>query len=357
MSPRPAKPGVLLIDFGEPESPDIDSATRFLERIFLANANIEALGSIGTARSRSAELARRRAPGLVADYERIGGSPLRTQAAAQAAALSEELARRGSPVPVASCTQFTEPTIAGALERLRNAGVETVSALPVYPLCGPSTTVASLREVDRALAMLLWDPHVVEITGWHRHPSYVRLRADAIRTSATHESMDLSDDRVELVFSAHGTPMRYVRDGSRYVDYVEDGCARVAAELGVSEYSIGYQNHSNRGVEWTAPDVEAVLKSLAGSRSAVVVDAVSFVHEQSETLAELDLDLRKDAEEAGLRFHRVPVPHDAPELIEVLADLVEASWGVNRAGLPLTKHCTCRPGATVCLNGRVEEGR
>jgi ferrochelatase len=350
MSPRPASPGVLLINFGEPESPDLETVTRFLERIFHANEDLEAVGSVGSARSRSRELARRRAPGLVAAYERIGGSPLHRQATAQAAALSAEMTRRGTPVVVASGMQFTDPTIPDALEHLREAGVETVSALPVYPLCGPSTTVASLRALARSLATLAWHPHVVEVAGWHRHPAYVTLRAAAIRATARAASADLADDGVELVFSAHGTPLKYVREGSRYVDYVEDWCARVAAELGVTEYTLGYQNHTNREIEWTAPDIDAAVRNLAGSMSTVIVDAVSFVHEQSETLSELDLDLRHEAEGAGLSFHRVPVPHDAPELIGVLADLVEASWGRHSAGLPPADPCVCRPGATVCLN-------
>jgi ferrochelatase len=87
------------------------------------------------------------------------------------------------------------------------------------------------------------------------------------------------------------------------------------------------------------------------------------MHEQSETLAELDIELREVAEEAGLAFHRVPVPHDHPDFSGVLADLVEGWLDAPSPGgatpdrestserLPLSP-CRCRPsGDTYCLNG------
>ncbi|MDX1394064.1 MAG: ferrochelatase [Gemmatimonadota bacterium] len=340
--------GVLLVNFGEPETPDPGAVEAFLERIFFANADLEAHGGVEGARARSAELARRRAPGLLADYEKIGGSPLHAQAATQARALATELASRGRPAAVECGMQFTEPSIGAALSMLRDSGVTSLTVLPVYPLCGPSTTVASLRRVEQTLYDLDWSPGVAEVSGWHRHPAYIALRAAAIADTAVEAGVRPGEDAVELVFSAHGTPIEYVRAGSRYVEYVEDVCARVARELGVERYTLGYQNHANRGIEWTAPSIDDAIADLAGSRSTVVVDAASFVHEQSETLVELDHDLREAAEGAGLTFIRVPIPHDDPRLIRVLADLVDASWKEGEA--LASGPCVCRPGAEVCLN-------
>ena len=121
---------------------------------------------------------------------------------------------------------------------------------------------------------------------------------------------------------------------------------RWARGSGSSRYRIGYQNHSNRGIEWTAPDIEAVVRSAAPARR-VVVDAVSFMHEQSETLAELDHDLREEAEEVGLEFHRVPVPHDDPRFAGILASLVGAGRAPPRGLAP----CRCRTGGRAfCMN-------
>lgn len=350
MTLDPSRDAVLLINFGEPDSAEPEPVVDFLERIFLANASLEDAGDPIAAARRSRELAERRAPGLIEDYRRIGGSPLGRQARAQAEGLARALAAREAPVPVEVGMQFTDPLIPDALARLRDRGVGRVIALPVYPLCGPSTTVQALTGVADALHRMSWDPAVAEITGWHRHPGYVALRAGAIRDAASAAGLTLVDGRVALVFSAHGTPLRYVRAGSRYVEYVEDWCERLAAAVGATRYALGYQNHANRGIEWTRPDIEEAIDALEG-REAVLVDAVSFVHEQSETLVELDEELRGHVEARGLDFHRVPVPHDAPELHEVLADLVLLAGGAEVDGVPGSRPCRCRPGAAVCFNG------
>ncbi len=339
-----------MLHFGEPETPDPETVRTFLERIFTANARLEPGGDAEAVRRRSRELAEARAPGLLADYARIGGSPLHDQARAQARMLEGALADRGRALPVALGMQFTEPSIRQGLETLRGEDPDPLVLLPLYPLCGPSTTVAALETVARELEALGWAPGTREITGWHRHPGYERLRAAATRKAAHEAGLDLTDPSVRVVFSAHGTPMRYVREGSRYVEYVEDWCARQVGALGLDRWTLGYQNHSNRGVEWTAPSIERALPAASEVRR-ILVDPVSFMHEQSETLVELDIELKEHAGALGLEYARVPIPYASDAFGEVLADLVLAALGEPQAGLPARRTCQCRPGATVCFNG------
>ena len=232
--------------------------------------------------------------------------------------------------------------------------MDTRVGLPVYPLCGPATNVAALADLRRAVDEAGWEVPVHEITGWHVHPEYTALRADGVRALCAAEGIDLEDDGTVLVFSAHGTPLRYLREGSRYDLYVDDHCRRLADALGVDDYVLGFQNHSNRpGVEWTQPDIDAAVRGIEGER--IVVVPVSFMHEQSETLAELDHELREEAEAVGLGFHRVPIPYDDPRFAALLADLVEPfTDGKNPADLGFGQ-CRCRPvPGTLCLNHRLE---
>jgi protoporphyrin/coproporphyrin ferrochelatase len=354
------KLGVLLLNFGEPENPTMEEVVPFLERIFIQNAGLMGRATPEQVRERSRRLAEERAPGLIEEYEEIGGSPLHRQAEDQARGLEAELRRRGHDAHVELGFQFTEPSIAEAVRHMRERGVDRLIGLPVYPLSGPSTSVAALEDMDRAVGELEWGVTMRQINGWHRHPAYVRLRVDAIRRVLEENGLALDADGTKLVFSAHGTPMKYIEEGSRYNDYVVEHCARVARALGGVEYVIGYQNHSNRpGVAWTQPDVDQVIAGIDARR--VVVDAVSFMHEQSETLAELDHELRGEAEERGLEFYRVPIPHAVPEFVGVLADLVEAvglpdgppleSFPHAEREFPL-KQCQCKPTPhTCCTNG------
>src|SRR5688572_5296231 len=343
------KTAVLLLNFGEPEHPTPDAVVPFLQRIFQSNVGLEE--HIGAAaHERTRQLAEARAPGLIAEYELIGGSPLHAQARLQGTLLVAELRRRGHDAVVILGMQFTPPFIADAVKEARAAGAERIIGLPVYPLAGPSTTIAALQRLQADVRLQLWSVPLHEITGWHRHPAYIALRAHAIRELLRAHQLSFTDPRTRLIFSAHGTPMKYIHEGSRYEIYVRDCCARVAQAAGATEYVIGYQNHTNRPIDWTQPDMDRVIADIDADH--IVVDAVSFMHEQSETLAELDHEVKAAAAARGMGFHRVPIPYAAPEFIALLAELCEPFLADGPAPGPLSQQCRCRSGAW-CLNAEL----
>jgi ferrochelatase len=345
--------GIVLLNFGEPSEPTRENVVAYLERIFLNNASLEEADTEEEKRERARQLAERRAPGLIEEYEEIGGSPLNPQAEAQADALAEELRSRGYDVETYLGMQFTEPFVSDAVGAAHEDGVDRLVGLPIYPLCGASTTIAANEDLREAVDSRDWDVPVAEITGWHRHPLYNELRADNVRRFADAHDLDLHDDETELVYSAHGTPRHYLDEGSRYDRYVEEFCEVIGQKLGVESYSLGYQNHENRDIPWTEPEVEDVVEDLGeeGGVERVVVEPISFMHEQSETLSELDDELREEAEEAGLDFYRVPVPHDDDRFQSVLGDLAEPFVGEFDPGYYQFRECQCSdsPGA-MCLN-------
>lgn len=344
------KTGVMVLNFGEPDEATRETVEPFLERIFMANAGLGGPSTPKEAAARSRKMAKARAPGLIDDYRKIGGSPINEQARQQAHQLQRELKRQGVDATCYIGMQFVDPFIREAVASAKEDGMERLVGLPVYPLCGKSTTVAALDDLQAALDDLDWAPRVREITGWHRHPEYLQLHADHIGEYAASQGIPLHDAGTKLVFSAHGTPLKYLDDGPRYLLYVEETCRMIARGLGVAEYLIGYQNHSNRPVDWTQPDIESVIEEIEAER--VVVVAVSFMHEQSETLSELDIDLREEAERAGLEFYRVPIPHDNPRFTRLLADLVVNALRDEPVMGPLgMKRCLCRGRPdTFCLN-------
>jgi ferrochelatase len=287
----------------------------------------------------------------MATYREIGGSPLNAQARAQAEALQTELLRRGVDARCYPVFQFLDPSPEEGVRSALADGCARLLALPIYPLCGQSTTVAALDDVERAARAQAPDVTLLEVAGWHRHPDYLPMHVDHVASFAERVGVDLHDRDTRLLFSVHGTPVRYLHSGSRYDRYVEEACDAIARGLGVARYSVGFQNHTNRPIEWTEPGMEKVVPRLGGH--TVVVVAPSFMHEQSETLAELDRDLRTSVEERGLAFHRVPVPHDDPRFVRVLADLVESrSTGGDAAGRVEWRRCMCRGrSGALCTNG------
>ena len=341
--------GVLMINFGEPEDPTPEQVEPYLQRIFLQNGNLEGHADEAAVK-RAGELARRRAPGLIEEYEEIGGSPLNAQADAQVAAVERELTERGWNVRCYSAFQFMDPSIADRLAEAREDGVQKLVVLPIYPICGQSTTVAALRTVERTLDDMDWSPDWASVSGWHDHPDYEGFRARHIAEYVEAHGLDLEADDTILYFSVHGTPVKYLDEGNRYDRYVEEHTRKIAARLGVERYAVGFQNHTNRGVVWTQPDNEDRIMELQERK--LVVMPLAFMHEQSETLAELDHELREFTEEQGKEFHRVPVPHDDGRFVAFLADLageVRRAAGSDEHGLA---PCRCHPSArSFCTNG------
>lgn len=346
--------GVALLNFGEPERLDLEGVSAFLERI-LCHARILETGSVSREeRARCRESAQRRAPGLLQDYLATGGSPLRRQAEGQRQALVRELTNRGhGDVGVYLGMQFSEPSIESAVAQAQADGVTRLVGFPVYPLCGPTTTVAALGKLEAAVDRSGGGMELRGLTGWHTHPAYTGLRADGVRDTLRQAGLDLGDRQTRLLFIAHGTPLKHLRAGSRYQRYVLDHCHRIAEDLGAGDYLLGYQNHAGGNVQWTQPEVNDLIAGL--DPCTVVAVPVSFMHEQNETLYELDIQLRQEAESAGLRFLRVAVPHDDPRFARLLADLLVpllCDDDPRSAGL---MPCQCKPGEGIyCLNTGLE---
>lgn len=340
--------GILVLNFGEPDEASLEKAEAYLERIFLQNASLEDHAD-EAARARARQLARSRAPSLVEDYQAIGGSPLNAHAEAQALALADELREHGD-FRVYSAFQFTDPSIETAVQAARADGVDTLVALPVYPLCGHSTNVAALKQVRAALDGMGWAPRFVGLSGWHHHPAYVWLRADHLVAFVKSEGIDLAAPDTLLYFSVHGTPVRYLDEGSRYDRYVFEHCKDIARRAGAERYAVGFQNHANRGIVWTQPDNEDAIRATAEKRLVVV--PISFMHEQSETLAELDIDVRAFVEAQGKEMVRVPVPHDDPAFPRFLAELVTDALATDSGDADVLDPCRCCPMPHVwCTNG------
>jgi ferrochelatase len=346
---------IVLLNFGEPADPDRDTVLEYLTRIFYDNASLEDADSEEAAWERSRELAQRRLPGLMEEYEEIGGSPLQAQAGEQADALEETLADRGHDVAIYHAMQFMEPLIDDIPETLADDGIDEVIAVPIYPLCGPSTTVSSIDSLEAAIdEQEGYDPAFSAVTGWHRTPMYNRIRSESVGSFLDEHDVDPNDPDTAFVFSAHGTPMKYLNEGFRYDEYVTEHAEAIAGMVGIDSYEIGYQNHANRGIEWTEPETEELVEELGDDYERVVVEPMSFMHEQSETLVELDVDLEEDAAEVGLDLYRVPVPHDDERFPGLLADITEPFLSEFAPSYYQLRQCQCRnEEGTYCFNAEL----
>jgi ferrochelatase len=155
------------------------------------------------------------------------------------------------------------------------------------------------------------------------HPLYVKAIVQNIR--ATVEKVPQSDrSKIHLVFSAHGTPMKLVKEGDPYSHQIKKTYEAVLAEG-----TFGLQHHlcfqSKVGPQqWLEPSLDQTIERLAKENvSHVVVVPIAFVSEHIETLSEINIETREEAHELGIEyFDMMPALGTNPLFIQALADLV-----------------------------------
>ena len=282
--------GVLLMTYGAPR--DDADLPAYLARVRGGRQPDDAL---------VAEMRRR--------YARIGGSPLVAITEAQAAALEAAL---GGEFRVRAGMRYSAPAIA---DRARELGdVERIVGL----VMSPQWSALLMRGYADALASST-DRPTVTVDAWHREPAFVAALAAQLRAAREHLP------GAPVLLTAHSLPRRVFDAEPGYVAQLRETGALVAAAAGLrpDEWEWAYQSAGHTQEEWLRPDLKERFPALAAAgHRDVLVAPVQFLADHLEVLYDLDVAAAAEAEVAGLRYHRVPMPNCDPAFIAALAAIV-----------------------------------
>jgi len=313
------KISVVLFQLGGPDS--AAAVEPFLYNLFCDPDIIDFFGAWFARRPLARYIARKRAGVVREHYDAIGGhSPIRLLTERQARALEAALA----PQCDARCfiaMRYWNPLTAEAAAEVNARGAPELVLLPMYPQYSLATTSSSLKEWKR-----LHNPngnvprtHVIE--KFFDHPLYIRAIAEKIAISLTHFS---EPDRAHIVFSAHGLPLSLIERGDPYAKHVEETVRLVMQRGGwKNRHTLCYQSKVGRR-KWLSPSLTETIEKLAraGEKQLLVVP-VAFVTEHIETLHEINIEAREEADKLGVeQFEMMPAVGDSPTFISALADLV-----------------------------------
>lgn len=251
---------------------------------------------------------------VVAHYRHFGGySPYNRLAAAQAAALTRELSRRGRDVRVRLGFRHWSPWIRDACAGLEGCG--RVAGLMLAPHAAGRTT-----ESYRAAATI---PGLRWNAPFHAHHGMAAAVADRLReATAGWDARRLA--QAELVFTAHAIPQPAER-ASGYRGLVEASAALAAQAFGKPTHRVAYQSApADPGVPWSAPRVEDLLAELAAAGAQdVLLQPIGFLIDHIEVLYDLDVAAQLAAQRLGLKLTRAATVGDHPAFIAALADAAE----------------------------------
>jgi ferrochelatase len=325
------KVGIVLFQLGGPDS--LEAVEPFLLNLFL-DPDIIPMGPLGFLRKPVAKwISRKRSVPVRGRYAEIGGrSPIGALTERQRVALAEAVSGEIEPVAV-TAMRYWHPLTEEAVASLRAAGkLDEIVLLPLYPHFSYATTLSSLKEWRRVYGPPESGPPQRTVSQFYDHPLYIQALVQRIG-SVLRQFEDSS--RIHLIFSAHGLPMSLVEKGDPYPKQIE-ATVRLACEEGKKQHTNWPREHllcyqSRVGpAKWLQPPLTGTIERLAheGVKEMLVVP-ISFVTEHIETLHEINIEAREEAEKLGVKvFRMMPAVGDSPLFIAALKDLVLRAVGL-----------------------------
>lgn len=318
--------GVLLVNIGTPDAPEVGAVRRYL-REFLMDPRVIDLPWVVRWPLVNVVIAPTRGPKSAHAYRQVwtdAGSPLLVHGRALADALGAALG-----VPVAVGMRYGNPSIAAALDTL--GPVDRLVVVPLYPQFADATVTSALEGLEAALAGRA-RPTLEVVPPFFGEATWVGAVARSVEPHLRRVNPD------HVLFSYHGLPVRQLRrrraacagQGSCCDDPAAlAACYRaqcvassrsIAAELGLSAWSSSFQSRLGSDA-WTGPATEAELRRLAdeGVRRLLVL-CPSFVADCLETLEEIGMRAAEQFRDAGgERLEVVPCLNADPDWVAVLA--------------------------------------
>lgn len=248
-----------------------------------------------------------RAPKVREQYEKLGGnSPINKWTEIQRMKLESSLQsslKEKSQINVFTAMRYWKPLTEETIECLNKKEYFKIILLPLYPHYSIVTTGSSFNEWKRKYNGN-WSK-LVYIDEYHDFPPYLEALNEKINEGLLKFDEAIRND-VQLVFSAHGTPVSVIEGGDPYKNQIEN---TVDSIMKLRNYS---HNHhlcfqSRVGpIKWLEPYTDDMIKKLASEgKKHLLVIPVSFVSDHVETLFELNEEYREVADEVGIENYIV----------------------------------------------------
>lgn len=312
------KHGIILLNMGGPEKEE--DVHPFLLNLF-SDRDIIRLGPAFLQKFIARYIAWKRAPKSRKIYNKIGGgSPLKKITEMQAAALETVLNEvDDTDYIVTLAMRYWPPFADQTVQELLERGVEQITAVTLYPHYSRATTGSSISELKKSMTKIAPSTPIHYIEEWPEQASYIQALAENIISGLE----EFGDQPVEVVYSAHSLPTSFIEDGDPYVDHLERTIQATEA-ITLHKGSLCYQSRSGP-VEWLSPSTPEMIKSLAakGCKNILMVP-ISFVSDHVETLYEIDILYRQQAQNLGVTLKSSASMNTNPLFIEALKQLVLA---------------------------------
>jgi ferrochelatase len=335
-----SKKGILLVNLGTPDSPEVKDVKKYLDQ-FLMDERVIDIPKLNRTLLVKGIIVPFRSPKTAKLYKEIWdekGSPLLHYSKIQAQLLQEKL---GSNYQVELAMRYQSPSIAQALQNLKDGLVESIKVIPMFPQYASASTGSVMQLVMELVAKWPTIPPISFVNSFHDNKQMIEVFAENARKHGV-ENYD------HVLFSFHGLPERQLLKCDHTGSYClkADHCcddfndtnkfcysaqghhtaSLLANELGLpkEKYTVCFQ--SRLGKEpWVQPYTTDVLKKLASEgKKKLLVFSPAFVADCLETLYEITVEYHEEFRGlGGEKVQLVESLNDHPKFIEALAEMAQ----------------------------------
>ncbi len=312
-------PQQLIVNFGGPRNKE--EIAPFLEELLTDPLVIDTPLPKNLQRILFKTIAKKRAGAVYHDYKLIGGcSPIYNETESVAKLLSIQQ-------KVLTFHRYLPATHKDFLDSFPEGPIDV---LPLFPQFSYTTTGSAAKWLHTHLKnpdRLLW------IKSYATHPAYLLAMAQNIKDFLRAHALE--EEKIFLLFSAHGLPKKYVQRGDPY----EKECTRsyegIMQNFPCTPSLLAYQSKFGPGT-WLKPytsEVCAHIHLWNPTKVPVVVIPLSFTSDHVETLFEVEYKYLPPLRAAGLIAKRCPALGMRPDWIEALSTIMRTSDKIPTSSL------------------------
>ncbi len=261
---------------------------------------------------------------VLCHYEIFNGvSPYNKVTDRQKEALQSWLEKKDTPVPVYAAFRHASPAFREVFEDLKKNGVERAVGFVLSSFRCAASFEKYVKKLEEAKVAAGASSVVIEFTeNLFKQPLFLEAQTEKIRLVLNNFSKE-EFGRTFFLFSAHSIPVA-MSDESRYSDQFAEASALIAKDMDFLHWGLGYQSRSgNPNEPWLSPDVKEMIARLDRTQFRnVVLIPIGFLCDNMEVLYDLDVEAKKAAEAAGLKYLRAAAVADHPKFIEMMGNLV-----------------------------------
>ncbi len=341
MNKEATKRGVLLMNLGSPDSPELKDVKKYLNQ-FLMDGNVIDIPYLLRLFLVRGIIVPNRSKNSAKLYQKIWtdeGSPLIVNSEKLTAKIKRKIS-----TPVALAMRYGQPSVKTGLQELVDKGVKHVLVVPLYPQYAMSTTKTVMEDVENAKNKHFSPLSLSFLPAFYNNETYIKTLANSIKAKLDTNKPD------HLLFSYHGLPERHLKKSDPTGNHClqtsnccttpneahktcyKHQCVKttelVATELGLKEgsYSNAYQSRLGKD-PWMQPYTSETVKNMPAKgvkKLAVVTPA--FVSDCLETIEEIGMEAKDDfLENGGKSFTRIECLNDNEDWADLLAGWVENS--------------------------------